>query len=1032
MTSLYYKILCIVITLCCGCFNLTAYNINLKFNKLTLEDGLTGDKHNNYIYQDSRGFVWISSIDGLNRFDGMKIKTYGIDSGMKDAIIHSNFFEDDIGNIWFSTYEAVNCYNARLDTFYHYQVINNDSEMITQNYRVFHLNLKEKKLWLLAGSDIYALDINNPTKFEQLRFETNAQFFEVILAENGSLKKIVAFESDTTIQFIDVNDKGKTVAYPIKNRSRGVDLKNSTWLFYKGNQLTRFNDFAKDSIQFLKNDANISIYCALPYQNHLLISSVKEGVWLYNWEQEQFLKQWQVIENNDFSLLTNSPKYLYLSPGNYLWCSHRNAGINYSYLFNNNFNNPLSAKINKEVEITSIIETNEGNIWVSTRYNGIFIFDTNNKFLKKIDNPLPKSGNLGLLQLSKNKQDEVYATSVFSIFKLDLNSGSGKKIIDSYDTLELRYMTNIYPNRQLISTNKGIMELVKNAHENYTIKHCPELSAFKTFSFLQMYQTQNNKVFIPYAASQLWVYEATRDSLKLISKNDSCSLQFYGFCESKKLPGIVWAGTSKGLKVINNNNHIQPVLTANEALNYGSVYGVVEDRQGILWLTTGKGLWKYDPAEPEKQTAQFEAVDGLSGENFSMHYSVLHASNGSIWMGNNKGLVSFNPDSINTHKEIPNLYLEELLINDTQSFKDSISIDKVLALSYEQNTVTFEMTAINLYKTERNKIYYQLEGYDDLILSTRNGEKIRYTKIQPGSYKLMVQAEDVNGHKGNFEQLLHIEITPPFWQTWWFRALCLLSGLLLIYVIYKQQISKVRKEEARKRAIEQLEAKVQLEAETKKTAVEQLKNQILRTQMNPHFLFNAMNSIKSLIIKGKAKEASIYLSKFATLLRHILNNSKQEKIRLNDEIKSLENYIELEALRFTSDFNYAIQMDKTIDASFIKVPPLILQPFVENAIWHGLLPKPEGIKKLSINIIRKKDYLYFGIEDNGIGRRNAEAQSKKENQQSMGITITNDRLRTFHKKQGIEVDNEVEIIDLVDDKQQALGTKVLLKLYAPE
>jgi len=164
------------------------------------------------------------------------------------------------------------------------------------------------------------------------------------------------------------------------------------------------------------------------------------------------------------------------------------------------------------------------------------------------------------------------------------------------------------------------------------------------------------------------------------------------------------------------------------------------------------------------------------------------------------------------------------------------------------------------------------------------------------------------------------------------------------------------------------------------------------------------------------------------LLRSILNNSEKQRIKLSEEIEALCLYIDLEALRFASNFNYQIQIDKTIDSSFIRIPipPLLLQPFVENAIWHGLLPKTSGDSKLNINVIRKEDFLFFEIEDNGVGRKKAATLPKTENQKSMGIGITKKRIQLLHDE------NDIEIIDLVDNNQLALGTKVVIKLYAPE
>lgn len=193
-----------------------------------------------------------------------------------------------------------------------------------------------------------------------------------------------------------------------------------------------------------------------------------------------------------------------------------------------------------------------------------------------------------------------------------------------------------------------------------------------------------------------------------------------------------------------------------------------------------------------------------------------------------------------------------------------------------------------------------------------------------------------------------------------------------------------------------------------------------------HFIFNSLNSIKGLILRTKAKEASTYISKFSSLLRSTMSHLDRQKIKLSEEIETMRLFIELEALRFSSNFNYQIQMDKTIDRSFVKIPPFILQPFLENAIWHGLLPKTSGDLKLNINIIRKENFLFFEIEDNSVGRKRTSTLLIKDNQKSLGIDIAIRRILLLHSK------NYVEIIDLIDHHHQNLGTKVVIKLFVPK
>jgi LytS/YehU family sensor histidine kinase len=209
-----------------------------------------------------------------------------------------------------------------------------------------------------------------------------------------------------------------------------------------------------------------------------------------------------------------------------------------------------------------------------------------------------------------------------------------------------------------------------------------------------------------------------------------------------------------------------------------------------------------------------------------------------------------------------------------------------------------------------------------------------------------------------------------------------------------------------------------------KRKISESEMQTLRSQMNPHFLFNSLNSINSFIVQQKSREASSYLTTFSKLMRNILENSRYESITLEKEINTLKMYLEIEAVRLEHKFDYEIIIDKNIELEFIKIPPLIIQPFAENAIWHGLNNKPnKGLLKIEIQEINE-NCISISIIDDGIGRK-AAALLKKEQlkHKSYGIDITINRLQLVNSK------NNYRIIDLSDDNDKITGTKVELQIY---
>lgn len=206
----------------------------------------------------------------------------------------------------------------------------------------------------------------------------------------------------------------------------------------------------------------------------------------------------------------------------------------------------------------------------------------------------------------------------------------------------------------------------------------------------------------------------------------------------------------------------------------------------------------------------------------------------------------------------------------------------------------------------------------------------------------------------------------------------------------------------------------------------------LRAQMNPHFLFNSLNSINRYIVKHEPRIASEYLTKFSRLMRSVLNNSKEKLVPLKDELEALTLYIDLEALRFTNKFDLRSQVEVDRDPALIMVPPLMLQPFVENAIWHGLMQKKEGEAVLSLHVSHQQGVLRCTIEDNGIGRAQAAAiRSLSAIQRpSYGTRITQERLDLLKRLYGMEV--QVVYTDLMDAAQRPLGTRVTLTIQQQE
>jgi len=258
-----------------------------------------------------------------------------------------------------------------------------------------------------------------------------------------------------------------------------------------------------------------------------------------------------------------------------------------------------------------------------------------------------------------------------------------------------------------------------------------------------------------------------------------------------------------------------------------------------------------------------------------------------------------------------------------------------------------------------------------------------------------------------------------------------LAGFLLLSFFVLRYFSLKRKSEAHRNALLKNEMQIQkLENERKQASLQhhvtELEMEALRAQMNPHFIFNCLNAINHFVLKNDTEAASDYLTKFSRLIRMVLQNSSKKNISLADELTTLKLYIELEQFRFKNHFDFNIIIDEDIDTESLMMPPLLLQPFVENAIWHGLMPK-EKEGKLTIEIAGEKGMLSCIVTDNGIGRQNAALNHKPStNKKSMGMQITASRLKMMDEEKA--KGTLLNIIDMKDGHGIAIGTKVIVKI----
>lgn len=472
---------------------------------------------------------------------------------------------------------------------------------------------------------------------------------------------------------------------------------------------------------------------------------------------------------------------------------------------------------------------------------------------------------------------------------------------------------------------------------------------------------------------------------------------------------------------------------------------IFRDKRKRIWIGCDNGLVLCD--SKFKNFRRFDYADNVQSIVFSSNATLL-ARNGLVFLGGPNGINYFYPENFELFDHPLKVSLASLDINN----RDSTIYDfqHPLRLKHWQNMLTLEVLAPYYNNAGKIQYRYRIPGVFPDWINNGNESRIRLSGLPPGKYEIEVAASILGRQWFKSAQTAVISILPPWWGTLYFRILAMLglAGMVfgMVWRREKQLRQKQRQQlemvELRNTSLqyqlESAEHKVALstaEEERQKALLNAVDNQrkaaeaklqSMRLQMNPHFLFNALNSIQQMVMVGQEREAAQYLAKFSKLLRQVLTHSDRETVVLKEEIAMLHLFVELESLRFDATFRYQINCDTEIDAEEYYIPTLLIQPFVENAIWHGLLHR-EGQRRLEIWFcLNEQEQLCCHIKDNGIGRAAARQHSegRPDGSTGKGMSISQERIKILNQQTG--KNHQLFIHDLYDEQAQANGTEVVL------
>ncbi|MFT3948371.1 MAG: histidine kinase [Agriterribacter sp.] len=558
----------------------------------------------------------------------------------------------------------------------------------------------------------------------------------------------------------------------------------------------------------------------------------------------------------------------------------------------------------------------------------------------------------------------------------------------------------------------------------------------------------------------------TSDSSMLISKGElpvkkilvAGAKGVYSFAENSTVKSIVWLGTGNGLFSYNKaNGELKNILSTGstltithiEALTNGDIwFSTLEKGMGVFhqpagtceFFTYSKKLQSPGTLYPvqdfciKSPNDFFVAVKDSLPAIFNISKKTYNFINDAAFAASKNSTTDIRLDSKGIIYLIKGglLYIAHLTDNPEWGF-DSTKINyipviygvtdfnkqeitnylthpellKNLKLRYDQNSIIIYFTSNYFSGNKATRYAWTLEGdlaantWVELPVYSRGNDSstaATLPDIKPGKYIFRVKVKVGEGDWSPDKASMEIIITPPYWATWWFWASIVAAIALIVYIIVKLRVRAVRRTERLKASYE----KELLDLEAK----------ALRAQMNPHFIFNCLNSIKALMQEKETDKGVTYLTTFSKLIRTLFNNADKKAITLYDEIETCKFYLQLEAMRFDSKFFYSVNVDEAIDLKSITVPALIIQPFIENAIWHGIIPKGAS-GNIKLGVQQTDNSIEIIIDDNGIGREMSK-QNKPAGEithQSKGVNLTQSRLELDNLLQQREV--RLEIISAI-------------------
>lgn len=1011
------------------------YDISNGLKSLVVED----------VVKDHRGLLWIATHNGLTSFDGYTFTTYNHNSLDTHSIPGNRITQIENAEfpyLWVGTYEGGLCKFNTL-TGKSIRLGYGDKNPVLQNEKIKSLYTdKFGVLWVCSSNGFLSRILPYGTTAHKYKLTHPAALGndtlyspEIAFVTDHPTRDSLVIISLTEYLLVANRITGEYTRYTFSEKEGKASLgkpnfrkvlalnDSMLWVCGWGDGIMHLNTRTHRWKQFLYetksplNDGKNMVFDIAPKNDSVFwVASGEFGLGEFNLHTGKYTFYTHYPDEAN-SIKAGACNQLYVDKHKNLWAC-MNTGLSgwnkNNQVFSYQKMPPLSDETNQH--IYSVLVTFYDSLeqrWLvgADLGDGLYTFENNTAHVIK-SNTL---SNLSVIEINALSRDSfllgTYGQGLFLYVR-------GKPYIEPYLVPGYGNFSDVFT-YSMASDNRFVYVgtwsegLYRIHKKNKTVTHWSWDMPGKNkpgyaFGFRNMYLDKFGKLWFGLEEGLGMFDTATEQFIHIASLGPPNEVPLKAVHDiTRDGKGKIWVSTNlQGVLVLNENDfHIEKVLTIQDGIASGSTYKIKTDHHGDIWLSTTLGLNYINHNTFEVKT--YSNHNGLQKPILNRGFDFT--SNGYLALGVFGGFYLSKPEWLTKESEKSAPVLTQTYVNQSLQNTEAKNTD----FHYDENNLRLHYSALQFYNSNNVEYSWMLKGMNNSWSAPSEVPEASFYKLVPGNYSFYLKYR-FKGEKWTEPVMLYsFNIKPAWWQTLFFEIAVILLCIGLVYLIFRIRVNQVKRREKLVTGYETQIAKMEMQA--------------LRSQMNPHFVFNSLNSIRLFIMKNETERAADYLTKFSRLIRLILNHSKAEWVSLEEELNAVSLYVELEKARFDKQVDFSISVDGKVDISGIRIPPMVIQPYVENAIWHGLMHKEEN-GMIQISISENTEGVQIEITDNGIGREKAmllKSKSALENK-SFGMSITQDRISTYNKMGGHKM--KVSISDIKTTSGEVGGTRVLIQI----